>query len=62
VRDWQSFGAGKKLIRLGVNNGVLELGIGQEVYFDAQNGPWILAKPAANRQTVVFEVQTRAVW
>jgi hypothetical protein len=36
-----SFGAGKKLIRIGVNNEVLELGIGEEVYFYAQNGPWI---------------------
>jgi hypothetical protein len=37
----RSFRAGKKLIRIGVNNGVLELGIGEEVYFDAQNEPWI---------------------
>jgi hypothetical protein len=62
VRDWLSFGAGKKLIRIRVNNGVLELGIGGEVYFHAQNGPWISAKPAADGQTVIFEVPSRAVW
>jgi hypothetical protein len=61
VRERRYFGVGKKIIRTDVNNGVLELEIEEEVYFHAPNGPWTSANPAADGQTVIFEVQSRGV-